>query len=150
MKRTKAVLGRMPGVIGMETANTQRASAQSEADRLSQEHSNRIRDLRKKQSEELQAVTDKHERDMKQAETAYRVELSSTTAEHARKLQELHERQATTMANLEKSSDMSLKQAQETYRQQADALRSQGERKLATIRESHAESEQNITRRVKS
>ena len=132
----------------METANTQRSTSQGEADRLAQEHSQRLRDLRKKQSEELQSLEDTHKRNMKQADGAYRVEFSAKTSEHARKLQELQERQQGQLATLEKTNDQSLKQVMETYRSQAEQLRNQGERKLATIREEQAESEQNITRRV--
>lgn len=132
----------------METANTQRSSAQSEADRLAQEHSQRLREIRKKQADELQSLQDNHERNVKQADNAYRVELSAKTSEHTRKLQELQERQQGQLATLEKTNDQSLKQVMETYRSQAEQLRNQGERKLATIREQVAESEQNITRRV--
>jgi hypothetical protein len=132
----------------METANTQRSNSQSEADRLSQEHSFRMRELRKKQAEELQSLEDNHQRTMKQAEGAYKVEFSAKSSEYTRKLQELQERQQGQLATLEKTNGQSLKQVQETYRSQAEEIRNQGERKLATIREQQAESEQNITRRV--
>ncbi|RZA09448.1 MAG: hypothetical protein EOP11_01700 [Proteobacteria bacterium] len=132
----------------METATTQRANGQSEADRAAQEQSRNLRELRKKQSEELQSARDNHERAMKQAESAYKVEFSGKTSEYSRKLNELNERQQGQLATLEKTNDQNLKQVSDTYRSQAAELRSQGERKLATIREQTSESEQNITRRV--
>ncbi len=126
---------------------TQRSSSQSEADRLSQEHSFKIRDLQKKQREELQMLADKHQRDMSTMDQAYTVELTSKKDEFERKLGDINESQASRLAQVSTNGELSVKQAQETYRLQAEELNSKGEKKLNTIRESQVNAEEGILRK---
>ena len=131
----------------MESTNTQRSTQTSEADRLQQEHNRKIRDIKKQQENELKSLTDKHERDMKTADSAYRVEITAKKEEYEKKIQETNERQQLNLANVTNANEMSLKQAQETYRMQAEDVRAQGERKLNMLREQQLDAQEGISRK---
>ena len=107
----------------MDTASTQQSSQLSDAERMQQEHSYRLREIKRRQDEEMRALTEKHEKDMKTTETAYRVELGAQKEEFERKMAELNASQAQRLSQLSQQSEVNVKQAQETYRQQAEQVR---------------------------
>ncbi|MGE3262697.1 MAG: hypothetical protein AB7K68_13025 [Bacteriovoracia bacterium] len=135
----------------METANsTPRPAQVSDAERLQQESNYRLRETKKKQDEEMRALVEKHERDMKTTANAFRVELGAQQEEFTRKMDELNSSQAQRLAQLSQQNEINLKQAQDTYRLQADQLRIQGEKKLSSIREEQLVSNENITKKGKA
>jgi hypothetical protein len=131
--------------MGMETQSA--ASAQPDSDRIAQEHSFKIRDMQKKQRQEVESLKEKHENEMKGMESAYQVEFTSQKDGFDKKLAELDAGQTNRLALTTRSNDMSLKQAQETYRIQAEELANRGEKKLNALREQTAMAEENITRK---
>lgn len=131
----------------MESTNTQRSTQTNEAERLLQEHNRKVRDIKKQQETELQSLADKHARDMKSADHAYRVEITAKKDDYEKKLQETNVRQQMNLENVTKANDSSLKQAQETYRMQAEDVRAQGERKLNMLREQQLDAQDNIERK---
>lgn len=135
----------------METANsTPRPAQVSDAERLQQESTYKLRETKKKQDEEMRALVEKHERDMKTTANAFRVELGAQQEEFTRKMDELNSSQAQRLAQLSQQNEINLKQAQDTYRLQADQLRIQGEKKLGSIREEQLVSNENITKKGKA
>ena len=126
---------------------TQNANNQSDADRVAQEQSLRIRDMRKKQQAEVDALNEKHDRDMKSLDQAYQVELTSHKDDYDRKLGNLQGSETSRLAAAAKTGDMNIKQAQETYRVQAEELAARGEKKLSALREQTAMGEENINRK---
>jgi hypothetical protein len=125
---------------------TQSANNQSESDRIAQEHAYRIRDMRKKQQEELDALNEKHQRDMLGLDKAYQVELTARKDEYDNKLTELQDSQTTRFSQITKQGEINTKQAQETYRIQAEELAARNEKKLSALREQEQLAEDNIHR----
>lgn len=134
----------------MDTSSTDRSARQGEAERLQQEQSFKIRDIQKRNHEEMEALTQKHESDMKVAEAAFRVELNASKEEFQRKMDEMNSVQAQRLATLATQNEGNLKQAQDTYKAQADQLRMQGEKRLNVIREEQKLANENIEKKGKA
>lgn len=131
----------------MDTANTQRSAQLSDAERLQNEHNFRIREIKKRNQEEMDSLVQKHDTDMRVAENAFRVELGAKNEEFTRRMDELNSSQAQRLAQLAQQNEVNLKQAQDTYRMQADQLRVQGEKKMNKIRDEQALTHENLSKK---
>ena len=134
----------------MDTSSTERTARQGDAERLQQEQSFKIRDIQKRNREEMDSLTQKHESDMKTAEAAFRVEFNASKEEFQRKMDEMNSVQAQRLATLSVQNEGNLKQAQDTYKTQADQLRMQGEKRLNVIREEQKIANENIEKKGKA
>lgn len=134
----------------MDTATTPRATQTSDAERLQQEQSFRVREIKKRNQEEIDALTQKHESDLKTMESAFRVEIGAQREDFDRKTSEMNATQAQRLATLSQQNEINMKQAQDTYRMQADQLRVQGEKKLGSIREEQALATENVSKKGKA
>ena len=127
----------------METQST----GQTDSERLAQEHSLRIREMRKQHQAELAALGEKHQKELKGVDQAYQVELSAKKEEYERMLAGMQGSQASRLAQTAKQNEVNLKQAQETYRAQAEEFTTRAEKKLSVLREQAAKAEENINRK---